>query len=76
MNCDACEYKQVLKVFDANAKAEKEAMLKRIASKLKVEYLDFKSADDCQMTIELGENLRAQLETVFKILAKNGIDCR
>ena len=47
--------------------------LQRIASKIRVEYRDFKDAIDAPMTVDLGENLRLQLLSVFKILEKSGM---
>jgi septal ring factor EnvC (AmiA/AmiB activator) len=45
----------------------------RLASQLKVEYDDFKSAENSEMSTELGENMREQLKNIFDILAKSGI---
>lgn len=47
--------------------------LQRLASKIRVEYRDFKDAMDTEMTIDLGENLRLQLLSVFEILEKGGM---
>lgn len=56
---------------DRNKQAEES--LQRLASKIKVEYLDFMDAQDIPMTCDLGENLRIQLQNVFKILEKGGM---
>lgn len=47
--------------------------LQRIASKIRVEYRDFKDAWDIPMSCDLGENLRLQLQSVFDILEKGGM---
>lgn len=54
-------------------KKNQEAFLNKLASNLKVDYSDFIDASNEKMTIDLGENMRAQLEEVFGILEKNGI---
>lgn len=47
--------------------------LQRIASKIKIEYRDFMDALDAPMTIDLGENMRLQLLSIFEILEKGGM---
>lgn len=63
----------VLSVFESDKVNSRQEQLNAIASKLKTEYQDFKDAIDMDMTLDLGENLRQQLSSVFKILTKNGI---
>lgn len=50
-----------------------EELLKRIGSKLRVEYRDFLDAESLPMNEDLGENMRLQLKSVFEILKKNGL---
>ena len=64
----------VLSVYSVDKQNAQSEQLNAIASKLKAEYLDFKDAKDIDMTVDLGENLRQQISSIFKILAKNGID--
>ena len=52
------------------------AFLNKLASELKVDYTDFRDAKNEEMTAELGENMRAQLEEVFGILERNGINVK
>lgn len=52
---------------------QSEEVLKRLAAKLRVEYLDFLDAETLPMNADLGENMRLQLKSVFDILKKNGI---
>jgi len=47
-----------------------------ISKNLKVEYQDFMSIanlPDNEMTLDLGNNLKCQLNNIFKILKKQGI---
>jgi hypothetical protein len=52
------------------------AFLNKLASELRVDYADFRDAKDEEMTAELGENMRVQLEEVFGILERNGINVK
>lgn len=47
--------------------------LQRIASKIRIEYRDFMDALDVPMTVDLGENMRLQLLSIFEILEKGGM---
>ena len=53
--------------------ASEKARLNRIAGQIKIEYQDFKSAEDMEMSIDLGENLRLQMRAIFDIFEKEGI---
>lgn len=53
--------------------ALEKARLNRIASQIKTEYQDFKSAENTEMSIDLGENMRDQLKNIFAIFEKEGI---
>lgn len=53
--------------------ASEKARLNRIARQIKIEYQDFKSAEDMEMSIDLGENLRLQMQDIFDIFEKEGI---
>ena len=53
--------------------ASEKARLNRIAGQIKIEYQDFKSAEDMEMSIDLGENLRLQMQAIFDIFEKEGI---
>lgn len=63
----------ILNIFEKNAQSSKKEMLNSIAAKLKCEYMDFISAKNIPMTVDLGENLRDQINTIFQLLEKNGI---
>lgn len=56
-----------------NELAKEKARLNRIARKIKTEYQDFKSAEDMEMSMDLGENLRLQMQAIFDIFEKEGI---
>lgn len=53
--------------------ASEKARLNRITRQIKIEYQDFKSAEDMEMSIDLGENLRLQMQAIFDIFEKEGI---
>jgi len=53
--------------------ASEKARLNRIAGQIKIEYQYFKSAEDMEMSIDLGENLRLQMQAIFDIFEKEGI---
>lgn len=57
-----------------NALAKEKEKLARIKNKLKIEYQDFISAQNMEMSIDLGENMRGQLQEVFRILQSEGIE--
>jgi hypothetical protein len=45
----------------------------RLSRKLRIEVEDFNEIKDDEMTVELGENLRFQMENIFNILRAEGI---
>lgn len=45
----------------------------KLSKELRVEYVDLKEIMDEEITIDLGQNLRSQLNKVFQILIKNGV---
>ena len=70
------ELSQRLKMEDIltrDQEKQSDEMLNRLASKLKIEYRDFKDAIDLPMDNDLGENMREQLKNVFDILIKAGL---
>lgn len=74
MRQDIEKLNSVISVFSADKQNSQSEQLNAIASKLKAEYVDFKEAEQDSMTLDLGENFRCQLQSVFRILAKAGID--
>lgn len=64
---------QAYKVFWRHAESEHREHLNAIAEKLKIEYIDYMSIDDKEPSIELCDNLKWQIKTIFKILEKEGI---
>lgn len=64
----------IISVYSSDKQSSQTEQLNAIASKLKSEYRDFKDVENEEMSIDLGENFRFQLQSVFKILAKAGID--
>lgn len=68
--------KSIIAVYSDDKQSSQSETLNAIASKLKQEYKDFVEAEDMEMTIDLGENLRDQIKSIFKILIKSGIDIK
>jgi len=64
----------IISVYSADKQNSQSEQLNAIASKLKSEYRDFMDVENEEMTVDLGENFRFQLQSVFKILIKAGID--
>lgn len=56
-----------------NELAKEKARLNRIARMIKTEYQDFKSAENMEMSIDLGENMKIQLQNIFDIFEDEGI---
>ena len=73
---DLKKHMNILNIFEKNAQNSQKELLNSIASKLKCEYIDFKSAKNMPMTVDLGENLRDQINTIFQLLEKNGISVK
>ena len=53
---------------------EKELIINKISGTLKIEYKDFLDGVELPMTLDLGENMREQLKSVFSVLKKHGIN--
>lgn len=65
---------KILKIQENTATRDHKDTLTRIAKSLKIEYEDFESAKDMEMSVNLGENLREQIKNIFKILSQYGIN--
>lgn len=68
------DIEQIAKILEADYNAKLIAYKKRLKNALKIEYIDFKSADNMPMSLELGDNMREQIKTIFKTLKKFDID--
>ena len=64
---------QMIDALSRDRAKQSDEQLHRLASKLKVEYRDFRDAETLTMDCDLGENMREQLKNVFSILIKAGI---
>ena len=64
----------VMSVYSSDKENSQSEQLNAIASKLKAEFIDFSDAENDEMSVELGENFRHQIKSIFKILAKSGIN--
>jgi len=65
---------EVLNVFDQDKDNFKTELLNQIATGLKNVYMDYKVAENMDMTIDLGLNMRDALQDVFRKLNKLGVD--
>lgn len=72
-DAEIAERIKMLEVLSRDRSRQADESLQRIASKIRVEYRDFKDAIDTSMTVDLGENLRLQLMSVFEILKEGGM---
>ena len=68
------DFEKAVNIIRKEAEHQNQVNLNRIASALKTDYVDFMSAIDEPMTVELGECLRIQMAEIFKILQKNGVN--
>lgn len=73
LNVEINDNKQFTDTVTRNREKQSEEHLNRLASKLRIDYRDYCDAKSLEMTVDLGENMREQLGTVFTILEKNGI---
>ena len=64
---------QALHAIHLDTESKSNEQFNRLSSKLKIEYRDFKDAENLAMSIDLGENMREQLKNIFRILDKSGI---
>ena len=67
------ELQKLLEMEEAKHAHEMNAFKNRVKHQLQVEYRDFLDAKDMEMTIDLGENMRIQLEAIFRVLKKNDL---
>lgn len=64
----------VIDIYDQDKANTKDEILNQIAASLKKIYTDYKTAENMEMTLDLGENMRDSLDDVFRKLKKIGID--
>lgn len=67
------ERKTMAEVLSRDRAKQADELVQKMASRIRVEYQDFQDALGMEMTCDLGENLRLQLESVFDILEKGGM---
>lgn len=65
---------EVINVFDQDKDNSRTELLNQIAAGLKNIYADYKVAENMDMTVDLGLNMRDALQDVFRKLKKMGID--
>lgn len=66
----------VYSIYSSDSESRHTEKMNSIAARLKGEFKDFLESKSMEMTIDLGLNLRDQLEEVFDILMNNGIDIK
>lgn len=64
---------EMVEILRRDKEKQLDETVKRLASRLRTYYLDYKDAISLEMSIDLGENMRDQLGEVFKILQDAGI---
>lgn len=67
------ELREMQSVISRDEVTKSDEAMKRLASKLQLDYEDFCDAQNAEMSIALGENMRLQLQSVFDILINSGI---
>jgi len=71
-NLEAME--EMLATIDRRDTRQADESVRRLSRELKVEYADFMDAAELPMSVDLGENMRDQLHSVFQIIKANGIE--
>lgn len=64
---------EMVEILRRDKDKQSDETVKRIASRLRTYYMDYKDALSLEMSTDLGENMRDQLGEVFKILQDAGI---
>ena len=71
------EYKEnqhaLMDMRDQQAEHKTEVLKNKLRKRLKIEYVDFNEIQSEEMTVQLGENIRAQIKSIFSILDSEGI---
>ena len=73
LEAEIADRKKMVDILEREFEHQKKEQLAKIAGNIQVEYDDFKTAADIEMTVDLGENMRIQLESIFRILKKAGV---
>lgn len=74
LNTDLSENRQMVELLEQTGSKQSDEIIKRISRKLKIEFEDYRGAVDLDMDVDLGENMRLQLGSVFQILKENGFE--
>ena len=73
LEAEIADRKKEVDILEREIEYQKKVQLAKIAGNIQVEYDDFKTATDIEMTVDLGENMRIQLKSIFRILKKAGV---
>lgn len=71
---DSASAREMLSLMNRDHERQSNEQLKRLSSELRIEYQDFKDAEELPMDADLGENMRLQIQSIFKILRKHGLE--
>lgn len=74
LNANLKAAETMLSTIDKRDTRQADESTRRLARELGVEYMDFLDAADLPMSVDLGENMRDQLRSVFQIIKANGIE--
>ena len=74
LSADLSASRQMVELLEQTCSKQSDETIKRISRKLKIEFDDYRDAVDLDMDADLGENMRLQLGSVFRILKENGFE--
>lgn len=74
LSADLSASRQMVELLEQTVSKQSDETIKRISRKLKIEFDDYRDAVDLDMDTDLGENMRLQLGSVFRILKENGFE--
>jgi len=67
------EANKMIETLGKSGSRESDEAIRRLTSKLRVDYQDYLDAVEQPMTVDLGENMRFQLESIFRTLKSSGL---
>lgn len=65
--------RELANALDRDRAKQGDAALRRLTNKMRIEYEDYCDAEGLPMSVELGENMRLQLQNIFQILKDSGL---
>lgn len=64
----------MIEILKRDDSKQSDAFKNKLASSLKLDYQDFLECKDVEISDELGELFRAQIDNIFRLLKKEGVD--